>query len=143
MSAVPPAPDAAPTSRTGGLRVILPILLILVVVGGGTALLVGGNSKPALPGNAGTVKLSSFNGQTLSPPQPAPALTTLRNYNGDSFSLAADRGKAVFVTFLYSHCPDVCPLIASNLHNAYARMTPAQRAKMAIFAVSANPRGHT
>jgi protein SCO1/2 len=141
MNAVPPAPDAAPAGRPGGLRLILPILVILVILGGATALIVGGSSKPALPGNAGTVKLSSFNGQTLSPPQLAPALTTLRNYNGDRFSLAADRGKAVFVTFLYSHCPDVCPLIASNLHNAYARMTPAQRAKVDIVAVSVDPRG--
>jgi protein SCO1/2 len=57
--------------------------------------------------------------------------------------LAADRGKAVFVTFLYAHCPDVCPLIASNLHNTYARMPPAMRSHVAIVAVSVDPRGDT
>jgi protein SCO1 len=70
-------------------------------------------------------------------------LNSLRNYDGTSFNLGADRGKAVFVTFLYTHCPDVCPLIASNLHNAYAKMSPAQRRRSAIVAVSVDPHGDT
>ena len=139
----PEDPDAAAEPRPSALKLILPVLAILVIVGGVTLLLAGGSSKPKLPGNVGTVKLSSFQGQTLDPPQPAPALSTLRNYNGESFNLASDRGKAVFVTFLYAHCPDVCPLIASNLHNAYAKMTPSQRAKMDIVAVSVDPHGDT
>jgi protein SCO1/2 len=125
------------------LRLILPVIVILVIVAGITLLLTGGSSKPKLPGNAETVKLSSFQGQTLDPPQPAPELSTLRNYNGEAFSLSSDRGKAVYVTFLYAHCPDVCPLIAANLHNAYAKMTPAQRAKVDIVAVSVDPHGDT
>jgi protein SCO1 len=135
---------ASEEARPGGaLRVILPVVVLLVIIGGATLLLAGGSSKPKLPGNVGTVKLSSFQGQTLDPPQPAPALSTLRNYNGESFNLASDRGKAVFVTFLYAHCPDVCPLIASNLHNAYTKMSAAQRAKMDIVAVSVDPHGDT
>ena len=143
---VPEGDDAAQTPEAGGpnpLRLILPIIVILVIIGGITLLLAGGSSKPKLPGNVGTVKLSSFQGQTLDPPQPAPELSTLRNYNGENFNLASDRGKAVFVTFLYAHCPDVCPLIAANLHNAYAKMTPAQRSKVYIVAVSVDPHGDT
>src|SRR6202035_2828325 len=49
----------------------------------------------------------------------------------------------VFVTFLYAHCPDVCPLIASHLHSAYAAMSPALRRRIAIVAVSVDPRGDT
>ena len=122
---------------------MLPILVLLIVVAGVTALLAGGSSKPALPGNAGTAKTAQFAGTAVSPPQPAPALATLRNYDGSSFDLATDRGKAVFVTFLYSHCPDVCPLIASNLHNAYARMSPTERSQVDIVAVSVDPHGDT
>jgi protein SCO1 len=155
MESSPPVPDAAEApeepedletageGRPSMLKLILPVIVILVIVGGVTLLISGGSSKPKLPGNAGTVKLASFQGQTLDPPQPVPALSTLRNYNGESFNLASDRGKAVFVTFLYAHCPDVCPLIASNLHNAYAKMTPAERAKMDIVAVSVDPHGDT
>ena len=117
--------------------------MLLAIVGGLTALLLGGSSKPTLPGNAAVAKETGFDGQALAPPQPAPALETLRNYDGTHFSLAAQHGKAVFVTFLYAHCPDVCPLIASNLHNAYAKMTPSMRRRVAIVAVSVDPHGDT
>jgi protein SCO1/2 len=125
------------------LRLLLPIAVILAILGGATALLVGGSSKTALPGKATAAKQSSFEGLALSPRVPAPPLDTLRNYNGASYNLGNDRGKAVFVTFLYAHCPDVCPLIASNLHNAYAHMTPAMRQHVVIVAVSVDPHGDT
>src|SRR6202023_1735070 len=136
MSVGSSTPEAPPAARPPRLRVLLPIAVVLAIVGGATALLAGGSSKPALPGNANAAKLSSYEGLALNPRVPAPALTTLHNYDGTSYNLASDRGKAVFVTFLYAHCPDVCPLIASNLHNAYARMTPAMRSHAAIVAAS-------
>jgi protein SCO1 len=142
MSAGPPIADAAGQGR-GVAKLALPVIVILAILGGATVLLLGGTSKQALPGNAAAGKTARFDGSTLSPVLPAPPLNTLRNYNGASFDLAAARGKAVFVTFLYTHCPDVCPLIASNLHNAYASMTPALRRRVAIVAVSVDPRGDT
>ncbi|HEX4563370.1 MAG TPA: SCO family protein [Solirubrobacteraceae bacterium] len=126
-----------------GYRMLLPLVAILVIVGGVTLLLTGGSSKPKLPGNANTTKSVAFEGSLLEPPTPAPELSTLNNYDGTSFNLGADRGKAVFVTFLYAHCPDVCPLIASNLHNAYAQMTPAMQRQVAIVTVSVDPHGDT
>jgi len=56
---------------------------------------------------------------------------------------AAYRGKVVLVTFLYTHCPDVCPLIASKLHTALTRMSAAERGGLQIIAVSVDPRGDT
>jgi protein SCO1/2 len=135
--------SGAERSGGGGYRMLLPLVAILVIVGGVTLLLTGGSSKPKLPGNASTTKSVSFEGSLLEPPTPAPELSTLQNYDGSSFNLGADRGKAVFVTFLYARCPDVCPLIASNLHNAYAQMTPAMRRQVAIVAVSVDPHGDT
>jgi protein SCO1 len=145
-SPIPDAPTDAPadapsSSRATVWRLVLPTLVLVVILGGVTLLLVGGSSRPSLPGNAAAVKLSSFDGSAVSPPQPAPAIDTLRNYDGSSFNLAAQRGKAVFVTFLYAHCPDICPLIASNLHNAYSKMSPAMRKRVAIVAVSVDPHG--
>jgi protein SCO1 len=140
--------DAQSTGREDpqrglGIRTLLPLVVIVVIVGGVTLLLTGGSSKPTLPGNASTTKSASFQGALLEPPTPAPALSTLRNYDGTSFNLSSQRGKAVFVTFLYAHCPDVCPLIASNLHNAYAQMSPAMQRQVAIVAVSVDPHGDT
>ena len=57
---------------------------------------------------------SEFAGTALTPVQSAPPLA-LRNYLGDPVNLHHYRGKAVLVTFLYTHCVDVCPVIAANL----------------------------
>jgi protein SCO1 len=143
VSASQSTSDAAQPARPAGLKLLLPAAVLLVIIAGVTLLLVGGGGKPALPGNASTVKAGAYQGLLVSPPQPAPPLSTLRNYDGSSFDLAADRGKAVFVTFLYSHCPDVCPLMAAQLHNAYAQMTPSLRQRVAIVAVSMDPHGDT
>src|SRR5215470_1019174 len=35
---------------------------------------------------------------------------------GNPISLSQFQGKPVVLTFLYTHCPDTCPLIADKLH---------------------------
>jgi protein SCO1/2 len=45
------------------------------------------------------------------------------------------------VTFLYTHCPDVCPLIASNLRVAQNLMGSKVASRAQIVAVSVDPRG--
>ena len=52
------------------------------------------------------------------------------------------RGKAVLVTFIYDHCPDICPLMVGNLHNALAELGP-EASKVQIIAVSVDPQGDT
>ena len=78
-----------------------------------------GSSAGYTPPSPGAVQGSGLQGLILRPVQPAPALA-LRNFNGEPVSLAAMRGKAVFVTFVYTHCPNVCPLIVSGLAAARA-----------------------
>jgi protein SCO1/2 len=48
------------------------------------------------------------------------------------------RGRPYAVTFLYTHCPDVCPTIAQDLSEAMAEAPGA-----AVVAVSVDPRGDT
>jgi protein SCO1/2 len=87
------------------------------------------------------VKSADWRGAVASPPQPAAPLR-LRDSLGKPVDLASYRGKAVLVTFIYSHCPDVCPLIVGNLHTAQAQL--GARAKdLQIIAVSTDPRGDT
>jgi protein SCO1/2 len=52
------------------------------------------------------------------------------------------RGKAVLLTFIYDHCPDTCPLIVANLHNALLRLG-ASASRLQIVAVSVDPTGDT
>jgi protein SCO1 len=110
-------------------------LLVIVVIAGGVALLTTSDAPHH-------VKAPGYDGSAITPPQPTPPLS-LRNYNGERVNIDQYRGKAVLVTFLYTHCPDVCPLIASNLRVAQEMMGAAETAKAQVIAVSVDPRGDT
>jgi len=137
-----------PASTDGGhrgfdRRMALPIVVI-VVIAGGFALLFQHTSSNSqtLAGNTHSAKSASFLGNELSPPKAAPSLS-LRNYLGERVNIAQYRGKALLVTFLYTHCPDVCPLITANLRVAQNLMGAKTAAKTQIVAVSVDPRGDT
>jgi len=66
----------------------------------------------------------------------------LKDSLGRVVRLSQFKGKAVLLTFVYVHCPDLCPLIVANLHNALLRLGSAA-SKVQIIAVSVDPRGDT
>jgi protein SCO1/2 len=78
-------------------------------------------------------------GTEASPPQPAPSLG-LHNYLGESVDLGQYKGKAVLITFIYTHCPDTCPLIVSHIKTALALLGPKAK-DVQVIAVSTDPRG--
>lgn len=125
------------------LKLALPLLAVAVAIALATLLIAARGSSPALPHDAHSESSPAFAGEALSPRLPAPSLGGLRNYLGERVDLASYRGKAVFVTFLYTHCPDICPLMTAELHNALARMTPAQQRQLQIIAVSVDPKRDT
>jgi protein SCO1 len=93
------------------------------------------------PQQSSTTGGSGFAGTALSPVKSAPPLA-LRNYLGDPVRLSRLRGKAVLVTFLYTHCVDVCPFITANLRVVLDKLGP-QGKEVGIVAVSVDPRGDT
>ncbi len=131
----PSIPDMRSARQPFGLAVILLALLAAIPAGCG-----GGGSGG---GNAATVqtKPSRYVGGVVSPRQPAPPLD-LRDYLGRPVTLSDSRGKVVLVTFIYTHCPDVCPLIVGNLKAVRARLG-GQAQKLQIVAVSTDPAGDT
>jgi protein SCO1/2 len=116
---------------------------VILVIAGGVALLTtnGMNKRPSANGIQG-IASSKYSGSLASPPAPEPALS-LRNYKGERVNISKYKGKAVLVTFLYTHCPDVCPIIASNLGVALNMLGPARASKVQVIAVSVDPRGDT
>jgi protein SCO1/2 len=108
--------------------------LISAMTIAGAALVIAASSSAA--------RGAKLDGLAVSPPKEAPPLA-LRNYLGNAVNLASDRGKAVLVTFLYVHCPDVCPLITSKLHTALTHMNTTERHQVQIIAVSVDPHGDT
>ena len=127
-----PLSDPAAISRR--LPAVLALVAALLAAG------CGGSSKPTV--HYGTPRNPlALNGARASPPFHARPLA-LRDYRGRPVDIAAYRGKAVLVTFIYTHCPDVCPLIVGNLHTAQTELGPRAR-QVKIIAVSVDPRGDT
>jgi protein SCO1/2 len=123
-------------------RVLLSLLALVAIVGGVAVLAIGGNSSPQVAG-ASSGGQGRFRAQAVfSPPTPAPALA-LHNYLGQPVNIASYRARAVLVTFLYTNCPDVCPLITASLHATLELMGPAESSRVQIIAVSVDPRGDT
>lgn len=80
-------------------------------------------------------------GAAVTPPIQA-ADFRLKDQHGALVSMSALRGKVVALTFLYTHCPDACPLIAEMMHRAYQRLGEGAR-RVALVAISVDPRGDT
>lgn len=116
---------------------MLVAVLLLAALGGcgggsGSATAQSQQAQAALDG-------STYAGGVATPPKAAPELK-LDNSLGEPVDLTQFRGKAVLVTFIYTHCPDICPLIVSHLKTAQAELGP--RAKgLQVVAVSTDPRG--
>ena len=85
----------------------------------------GGAAKPA------------FNGTELTPPSAAPNFA-LHDQDGRTVTVAGQRGHWTVVTFLYTKCPDVCPLIAASLNGAL-RSETGRTARLRVLAVSVDP----
>jgi protein SCO1/2 len=82
-----------------------------------------------------------FDGGRIENPAPLPAFA-LRDQSGHRVSLGAARGKLVLLTFLYTHCKDVCPLTAQNL-SAAVQLLGRKGNAVRVLAISVDPRGDT
>ena len=116
---------------SAGRRAPLLLAVILLAAGCGSSAAKVAETPPPT---------KTFRGGELNPPRAAPPLS-LRDSSGSRFTLSAMRGRSVLVTFLYTHCPDVCPLIASNLNTVLR--TLGQKANVEVIAVSVDPKGDT
>ena len=92
-----------------------------------------GSSQPKVSGPPP----SPYQGFKLNPPMLAPSFN-LRDQTGNLLGSQSERGHWFVVAFLYTHCPDVCPLIANNLGIAM-RKIPDLR----VLAISVDPKGYT
>jgi protein SCO1/2 len=135
-------PTSTGPSKGLQLRLLLPIAVIIGILAGGTVALLGGSSRPALPGGAQQAPPGGgYLGTLALPAKQAPALD-LRNYLGRPVTLAEYRGRVVLVTFLYTHCPDVCPLITSKLR-VVLKLLRSRVSQTQVIAISVDPRGDT
>lgn len=67
---------------------------------------------------------------------------SLVDHNGKAVSLKDLRGKAVALTFLYSSCPDVCPVVTTTFGQTWDRLGDDRR-KVVLAAISVDPERDT
>jgi protein SCO1 len=74
--------------------------------------------------------------------QPAPPFT-LTDQREQSVSLADLEGQAVALTFIFTNCPDVCPLIVNRMKTAYEELPERVRDDVALVAITVDPERDT
>jgi protein SCO1/2 len=72
----------------------------------------------------------------------APDFTLTDGPTGEVVTLSALSGQVVLLTFLYTTCPDICPLTAETIRVARDQLG-AKAQDVAFIAVSVDPRGDT
>lgn len=80
-------------------------------------------------------------GGIVSPPFEAPDFTLTDQFDL-SRHLQGFQGRPMALTFVYTNCPDVCPLIASNMHAAYAKLGTEAKG-VVLLAVTVDPERDT
>ena len=137
--------DAPPPRRARGGRepigvakvaaVVAVAVLIGVGAGFGAHLLVSGHSSA--PPIAARQPLGLDGEATWAAgARPAPAIDTLRDQNGQLFSLASLHGRTVAIEFFDSHCKQECPLAGRALAAAERSLPIAQRPALVVVSVS-------
>jgi protein SCO1/2 len=71
---------------------------------------------------------------------PAPAFSLADARGGGRISTSALRGRPYALTFLFTHCPDVCPVIGQQLKAALASLG-ADAKRVTVVAISVDPEG--
>lgn len=82
------------------------------------------------------VTLPAIIGGDAVPARSAPPIKLTDQY-GKKVDLAKLKGRSVLVAFLYTHCTDLCPIVAGKVHTAYANIPKGQRPL--FLAVSVDP----
>jgi protein SCO1/2 len=97
------------------LRLALITLLACTAAAAAALLLAAGNQGSSDSG--ARTPVNGFDG-ALRPPDIPPQDFSLRDQDGERVSLAADRGRVVVLTFMYSTCRDTCPITAQQIRGA-------------------------
>ena len=118
------------------LSVVTLALLVILVI----AAVSLHNSIGAATGTAQTSDSSGLQGTDLGSIV-APDFR-LKDQFDKQISLSQFKGKPVVLTFLYTHCPDICPLIANQLHSTVMSLGK-NASRVSFLTVSMDPKGDT
>ncbi len=64
---------------------------------------------------------------------------SLTNQEGQLFRFQELRGKVVLVSFIYTTCPDICPLITANMRQVQEGLRPSDRQLVFLLSITTDP----
>ncbi|MBI2088100.1 MAG: SCO family protein [Deltaproteobacteria bacterium] len=64
---------------------------------------------------------------------------SLTDHEGKAFAFAALKGKLVLVSFIYTSCPDVCPLITSSMRTVQRGLNGRERKSVHFLSITTDP----
>lgn len=134
--AEPPTSERPRVSRT---LIAVTALLTLIGVAGVYLSLTREEPEPASATAGSGLRGSALPAQLT---QRAAPPIRLRDADGRVVDTGALAGRPYAVTFLYTQCPDVCPLIGQQVKQGLEQLGPAGR-DAPVLIVSVDPRGDT
>jgi protein SCO1/2 len=120
-------------SRLSVITLALLIVLIVALLG-----LRNATGAPSTSPGPSPTAASGLQGTDLGG-VPAPAFS-LHDQFGKLVTLAQFAGKPLVLTFMYTHCPDVCPIMAERLHSVMVGLG-ADAQRVGVVAISVDPHG--
>ena len=87
-------------------------------------------------GSPPSLKAASIMSEVIPPGSTAAPDFALPDQDGRTVSLSAERGHVVALTFLNSHCTDLCPVEAEQLATAQAQLGPATPFVLLVVSVA-------
>ena len=103
-------------------------------------LITGCTAAPSAPAGQGNADPAGYTGGASLPEAYAMPEISLTDTSGRPYNLATTPSKPVTLLFFgYTHCPDVCIAVLSDVSLALQRMTPADRDQIQLVFVTTDP----
>ena len=80
-----------------------------------------------------------FYGEDINPAVPVEDFI-LVDQNGEYFSFSELEGKVVVVAFLFTRCPDICPVVSANMNYVSQELGELYGTEVAMLSITVDPR---
>jgi len=88
-----------------------------------------------------TSTVTAYNGKQLA--REPIDIMPLTDQDGEQYSLTADANGVVVVSFMFTRCPDVCPILTQSLIAVEASLTEEERDDVTFVSISVDPNHDT
>jgi protein SCO1/2 len=98
-------------------------------------------SAGCLGGDSTSDVVDRFNGEDLpfGDPEYNVQPFSLTGTDGNSSNLSDFEGQVLIVSFIYSRCPDVCPVVSANLHWVSQQLASDYGTNFSILSITVDP----